>query len=99
MSCPFKESKGCPMKAGKCYLGVFLTILAISIGLKVITFILNVIPGSDYGNIWFVLLASILVLYASKYHKKGNKGCGTGCDCPCNKNNLDNEAPESNVGK
>ena len=84
-------------KYGKCLFGIFLTVLAVSVALKVIVIVLNILPGPDHGNVLIVVLAAVLVGVAAKYYSKSSccftkNKCGccedcTGedgkCDCGC----------------
>jgi len=86
MGCPFKENEQKCKKAGKCILGIFLTILGAAVALKIITLILCILPGSSHGNTWIVVIATVLVLYACKSYKNKNSCCGSDCNCECHKN-------------
>jgi hypothetical protein len=99
MKCPFKENDKCCKQMGKCILAVFLTILGTAVVLKIITLILSIFPGSNHGNAWLVVISVIMVLFAAKYHKKGNCCCGPNCNCddscPCNKGKKTSECCDS----
>ncbi|AIT09553.1 hypothetical protein LO80_05960 [Candidatus Francisella endociliophora] len=88
MGCPFKENEECSKKFGKCALFAFLTILGVAVGLKIITLILCILPGSSHGNTWLVVVATVMVLFAAKYHNK-KACCGDSCDCPCHNEKAD----------
>ncbi|AJI54328.1 hypothetical protein [Francisella philomiragia] len=95
MKCPFKENDSCCKQFWFCALAVFLTVLGVAVALKIITLILCIFPGSVHENTWLVVISIVLVLFAAKYHKKGHCGCGSKCDCPCNKNQA-NKCCDSN---
>jgi hypothetical protein len=87
MGCPFKDNEQKCKKAGKCILGVFLTILGAAVALKIITLILCILPGSSHDNTWLVVVATLLVLYACKKYKNKTVGCcGSDCHCACHDN-------------
>ena len=94
MGCPFKENEEKCKKAGKCILGVFLTILGTAVALKIITLILCILPGSNHGNTWLVVIATVMVLYACKCYK--NK---SNCNCACHKNKECCDKQEKNASE
>ncbi|APC90745.1 hypothetical protein CGC45_00025 [Francisella opportunistica] len=96
MKCPFKENESCCKQVGVCALGVFLTILGVAVALKIITLILCIFPGSVQENTWLVVISIVLVLFAAKYHSKGNCSCGPECGCPCNKNQTGKKCCDKN---
>lgn len=81
MGCPFKKDEECNKKAIHCIGAIFLTILGVSVALKIITLILCIFPGSSHGNTWLVVIATVMVLVAAKFYK--NKSCDSNCECPC----------------
>jgi hypothetical protein len=103
MGCPFKNNEEKCKKTGKCILGVFLTILGTAVALKIITLILCILPGSNYGNTWLVVIATIMVLYACKCYKNKSNCGNSSCNCACHKNeeccnNKEKNASETETG-
>lgn len=68
MKCPYKENPDCYKNIGKCLLAGFLAILGISVGLKIITMVLLIFPGSIANNTWLVIISTIIVVLLSIKH-------------------------------
>ena len=77
MKCPYKENPDCYKKMGKCLLAGFLAILGISVGLKIITMILLIFPGSIANNTWIVIVSTVIVILMSIKHCCKNSQCNS----------------------
>ncbi len=53
--------------------------------LKVIILILYILPSSNESNVWLVVIATVMVLFACKSYKNKTGYCGYECNCAYHK--------------